>query len=399
MQSSTIELDELFFFRSRESWRNPWPAYQRLRDDAPLLGVSQEDDIDFWVLSRFADVFAAVRDAATFSSAQGLVPTADAMAMFEDQAAPIVMMDPPDHTAMRRLISRPLTPRRVALVEGAVREFVDTRLDALTDTGEGDIIDILFKPLPSFVVSHYLGVPITDRERFDTWTEQIVAANADNDFTGGMDAVLELFAYASDLIERRKAEPGDDLVSDLVAAGEDIASPTWIVGFIFTMVTGGNDTMTGMLGGTAELLTEHRDQRQLLIDDPGLIAPAVDEFLRLTTPVQNLARTTTRPVILHGQEVPEGEKVLLSYGAANRDEREFGPDAEVLDVRRNPERILTFGYGPHHCLGAAAARLQASVAIERLLTRFPDFAVDAAGGRFAAGPVVRRYEYLPITAG
>ena len=403
MKSSTVELDDPYFFRSRDSWREPWPAYRRLRDESPVVKVTQDDDVDFWVLSRFADVFDAARDTATFSSAQGLVPTRDAMAMFEDNAAPIVMMDPPDHTAMRRLVSRPLTPRRVALVEDAVRAFVDERLDRLADAGTGDIIEILFKPLPSFVVAHYLGVPVTDRARFDDWTQMIVAANADPDAGGdlgtGLEATMELFEYATGLIEKRKVEPGDDLVSDLVAVGEEVATPMWIVGFVFTMVTGGNDTMTGMLGGSAELLTSNPDQRRVLLDDPSLISASIDEFLRLTTPVQNLARTTTRPVTLHGEEIPEGEKVLLLYGAANRDEREFGPTAEELDVRRPIDRILSFGYGAHHCLGAAAARLQGRVAIEQLLDRFPDFSVDVEAGRFAAGPMVRRYEYLPITAG
>ncbi|MEM7140128.1 MAG: cytochrome P450 [Actinomycetota bacterium] len=397
MQVSTTEQDELFFWRSRDSWRNPYDAYRRLRDDAPVLRVGQEDDLDFWVLSRFQDVFDAARDTETFSSAQGLVPTRDAMGMFDGQAAPIVMMDPPTHTAMRRLVSRPMTPRRVLLVEDAVRAFVDERLDALEASGEGDIIETLFKPLPSFVVAHYLGVPVSDRDKFDSWTQRIVTANAESDMAGtGLEATMELFEYATGLIELRKAEPGDDLVSDLVAVGEEVADAMWIVGFVFTMVTGGNDTMTGMLGGAAELLTTHPDQRRRLIDEPSQIGDSIDEFLRLTSPVQNLARTTTRPVELHGHEIPEGEKVLLLYGSANRDEREFGDSAADLDVGRDFDKMLSLGYGAHHCLGAAAARLQGRVAIEQLLARFPDFVVDIDNGRFAPGPMVRRYEYLPI---
>ncbi len=165
------------------------------------------------------------------------------------------------------------------------------------------------------------------------------------------------------------------------------------------MVTGGNDTTTGLLGGAAELLTQESDQRQFLLENRARIRPAVEELLRLTTPVQNLARTTTRPVTLHGETIPEGRKVMLLYGAANRDEREFGPDAGLLDVCRRVPRNLGFGYGNHHCLGAAAARLQAQVALERLLDRFPRFTVDAAAGRFASGPYIRRYESLPFSTG
>ena len=159
------------------------------------------------------------------------------------------------------------------------------------------------------------------------------------------------------------------------------------------------DTTTGLLGGAVELLHTHRDQRGTLLDDPGLIRPSIDEFLRLTSPVQNLARTTTRDVTLHGVDIPEGRKVMLAYAAANRDEREFGPTAGELDVRREFKRMLSFGYGPHLCLGASVARLTAGIALERLLSRFPDFAVDPAAGRFAAGPYVRRYESLPFSPG
>ena len=180
------------------------------------------------------------------------------------------------------------------------------------------------------------------------------------------------------------------MVSQLVALGEDTVSIMWILGFAFTMVTGGNDTTTGLLGGSAVLLHQRPDQRRRLVDDPSMIPSAVEELLRLTSPVQNLARTTTRDVGLHGTTIPEGSKVLLSYGAANRDEREFGTDADSLDVGRNPARILSFSYGAHHCLGAAAARLQGRVVLEELLARFPDFVVDLDDMEFATGNYVRR---------
>lgn len=390
-----------FFLRSGETWRSPWDDYRALRNDSPILFVPAEgDNVEFWVLSRFADVFAAVRDTAMFSSAQGLTPNADAMSMFEAGQQPIVMMDPPDHTVMRRLVSRQMTPRRVAQIEHAVREFVDTRLDRVADAGQQpvDIVDALFKPLPSFVVAHYLGVPPNDRDRFDGWTDAIVSANAVGAIETAMDAALALFAYATELMERKKVEPGEDLVTDLVESGDDVVSPGWITGFIFTMVTGGNDTMTGMLSGSAELLTDHRDERQRLLDDRSLMESAVEELLRLTSPVQNLARTTTTDVELHGCNVPAGDKVLLLYGSANRDEREFGASAGDLDVGRAIDRTVSLGYGAHHCLGASAARLQGRVALDRLLERFPFFEVDSAGGRFAPGGFVRRYESLPFTA-
>ncbi len=383
-----------FQFRGGETWRDPFGDYRRLRDDHPVHEVDHPDFGRFWVLSRFADVFDAVRDTETFSSAKGLTPGDDAMAMFEDMAAPIVMMDPPEHTAMRRLVNRPMTPRSVSALEPDIRHFVDKRLDQVADSGWQDIVELLFKPLPSFVVAHYLGVPEEDRERFDGWTNAIVSANAEGDITAAPEAALDLFSYASELIALRRSDPREDVVSDL--AGDPNVSDLWIVGFIFTMVTGGNDTTTGLLGGAATLLSEFRDQRQALIDDPSLIADSVDELLRLTSPVQNLARTTTCDITIDGVDIPKGQKVLLHYGSANRDEREYGATAAELDVQRNPSRILSLGYGAHHCLGAAAARLQAKVTLEALLRRFPNFDVDTSNATYAPGTFVRRHQSLPF---
>jgi cytochrome P450 len=397
--TSTSTAPPTYVFRGGERWRNPWDDYRALRDHDPVHRSAHPEFGEFWVLSRHEHVFDAVRDHATFSSAQGLTLDPNVMDMFEGRAAPIVMMDPPEHTAMRRLVSAPMTPRRVASIADDVARFIDRGLDDITASGGScDIIETLFKPLPSFLVAHYLGVPLEDRERFDHWTDVIVAANAAGDITAAPEAALELFTYGNELVERRRREPGDDLVSELVRAGEDRAGVEWIVGFVFTMVTGGNDTATGLLGGTAELLTAHRDQRALLIEDPSLIGVAVDEFLRLTSPVQNLARTTTTDVTIDGVTIPAGRKVLLLYGAANRDPRVYGPDADELDVTRAPERILSLGYGAHHCLGASVARLAARITIERLLDRFPDFSVDAAQGTFAPGMFIRRYDRLPFRA-
>ena len=386
-----------FELRSGESWRDPFPMYRALRDHDPVHRVEANGQTgSFWFLSRFEDVFTAVRDTDTFSSAHGLTVDPDAPGTQMGDATPIVFMDPPDHTTMRRLVSAGFTPRQVTELEDEIRAFVVEHLERLRMAGNGDIISGLFKPLPSFVVAHYLGVPPEDRTRFDGWTEQIVAAAAQGNI-GATEGIADLLAYFSELIERRRTDPGDDMVSHLVQLGEDDVSLLWVLGFAFTMVTGGNDTATGLLGGSAVLLTEHRDERRRLLEDPGLLPGAVEEFLRLTSPVQGLARTATRDVDVGGTVIPAGDKVLLGYGAANRDEREFGPDAEALDVGRDVARHLTFGYGAHHCLGASAARLQARIALEELLTRCPDFTVDAAAGEYATGNYVRRHVSLPFS--
>ncbi|HJQ05712.1 MAG TPA: cytochrome P450 [Nocardioides sp.] len=396
-----------------EAWRSPWASYAWLRDEDPVHHVvpAKRPQDDFYVLSRYDDVLAAAVDAATFSSASGLTTAYDDLARVGlDANPPMVMTDPPAHTAFRRLVARGFTPRQVGEIEPVVRAFARSRVARLVDAGGGDVVAELFKPLPSLVVAHYLGVPEEDRAQFDVWSGAIVAANAaggaEAAVLGAADAVAELMGYFADLVERRRAEQArgvmaEDTVSHLVAAAEEGDGPDLlaVLGFVFTMITGGNDTTTGLLGEAVQLLAVHPEQREDLADDPALIPYAVEEFLRLSSPVQGLARTTTRDVELHGTRIPEGRRVLLLYAAANRDWRAYGADAELLDIRRRPTRILAFGQGHHHCLGSAAARLQAKVALEELLAAAPDFTVDADGVTWAPGAYVRRPVSVPLVVG
>jgi cytochrome P450 len=377
----------------RDTWRDPHPVYRRLRDDDP---VHWSDIAGCFVLSRFEDVFRAARDTDTYSSAQGLTFRNE----IEDLglAPTIVMMDPPDHTRFRRLVSRGFTPRQVHELEPAVRRFVDDRLDELLAGGDGDFVTGLARPLPCFVVASYLGVSEADRAQFEGWTQAIVQAGSHGHDASAADALAGLYGYFTEMIERRRTEPGDDMITTLVEADDGTLALEEILGYAFVMIAGGNDTTIGLLGGSAELLTEHHDQRRRLLDDPSLVPNAVEECLRLTSPVQGLCRVVTRDTRIHETAVPEGSRVLLCYGAANRDPREFGDDAEEMDVGRPIARLLTFSSGPHFCLGAAAARLQGRVVIEALLRRCPDFAVDAAAGTFADGAFTRRYETLPFRA-
>ncbi len=397
-----------FELATAETWANPWPMYQALRDKDPVHHVVPEErpDQDYWVLSRHADVWNAARDHETFSSAQGLTVNYGELEMIGLQDnPPFVMQDPPVHTEFRKLVARGFTPRQVEAVEPKVREFVIERIERLRAEGGGDIVAELFKPLPSMVVAHYLGVPEEDRQQFDGWTEAIVAANTQS---GGIanaaesvgEAVASMMAYFTELIERRRREPEDDTVSHLVAAGVgadgDMAGTLSVLAFTFTMVTGGNDTTTGMLGGAVQLLHQRPDQRRLLVNNPDLITDAVDELLRLTSPAQGLARTTTRDARIGNTTIPAGRKVLLLYGSANRDEREFGADAGELEVRRRPRNILTFSHGAHFCLGAAAARMQSRVALTELLARCPEFEVDESEIVWAGGSYVRRPLSVPF---
>jgi cytochrome P450 family 130 len=397
-----------FELATAETWANPWPIYQALRDKDPVHHVVPEESPhhDYWVLSRHADVWNAARDHESFSSAQGLTVNYGELEMIGLQDnPPFVMQDPPVHTEFRKLVARGFTPRQVEAVEPKVREFVIERIEQLRAEGGGDIVAKLFKPLPSMVVAHYLGVPEEDRQQFDGWTEAIVAAQTqDGGITNAAEsvgeAVASMMGYFTQLIERRRHEPEDDTVSHLVAAGVgaegDLAGTLSILAFTFTMVTGGNDTTTGLLGGAAQLLHQRPDQRRLLVNNPDLITDAVDELLRLTSPAQGLARTTTRDVKIGNCTIPAGRKVLLLYGSANRDEREYGADAGELEVRRRPRNILTFSHGAHFCLGAAAARMQSRVALTELLARCPEFEVDESEIVWAGGSYVRRPLSVPF---
>jgi cytochrome P450 len=244
-------------------------------------------------------------------------------------------------------------------------------------------------------VAHYLGVPEEDRDRFDAWTDAIMASSSAAAYGDVEGAIAELMGYFGELIDRRRREAEDDTVSHLVAAGEagDDAGILRVLAFAFTMVTGGNDTSTGLLGGGVQLLSERPEQRRLALED---IDSTVEELLRLTSPVQGLARSTTRDVTIDGVTIPEGRKVLMCYGAANRDPEAYGADAEELDVTRNPRQILTFSHGAHHCLGAAAARMMGRVTLTELLQRIPDFRVDLDAVRWARGSYVRRPLTVPM---
>ena len=406
--TATVSHEPRFELATAETWPNPWPMYRALRDHDPVHHVvpRKHPEDDYYVLSRHADIWAAARDHETFSSAKGLTVNYGDLEMIGlKDNPPFVMQDPPVHTEFRKLVSRGFTPRQVEAVEPKVREFVVERIEQLRADGGGDIVTELFKPLPSMVVAHYLGVPEEDWTQFDGWTQAIVAANtAEGGVAGALetvgDAVGSMMAYFTRLIERRRTDPEDDTISHLVAAGVgadgDISGTLSILAFTFTMVTGGNDTVTGMLGGSMPLLHQRPDQRKLLVDSLDRIPDAVEELLRLTTPAQGLARTVTHDVTIGDTTILAGRRVLLLYGSGNRDQRVYGADADELDVTRCPRNILTFSHGAHHCLGAAAARMQSRVALTELLSRCPDFDVDEDGILWAGGSYVRRPLSVPI---
>jgi cytochrome P450 len=373
---------------------DPYPAYRRLRDDHP---VYRQERLRFWALSRFADVHAALADHATFSSAQGL--TWDTRAADEAGVLPMmVTTDPPDHTALRKLVNRGLTPRRVAGLEPEIRRLAVDAVTRLRRAGGGDVVSVLAAPLPTAVIGAFLGVPTGARGPFHDWASAIVGGTSGAAYHAEHHhATRALYGYFQGLIAQRRAEPADDLVSALIAAevdGERLTDEE-ILGFCFNLIVGGIETTTSLVTNGMLLLAQHPAVRARLAAAPAGIPGAVEEFLRLETPVQGLCRTTTRSVRLHDVTVPAGEKVLLLFGAANRDEREF-PDPDRLDVERGADRHLAFGYGAHYCIGAALARLMGRVVFEEVTTRLAGYSLDEQRGRRVRSAINRGWASLPL---
>jgi cytochrome P450 family 130 len=386
--------------------------YSALRDHDPVHHVVPEDrpgrksPADYYVLSRHADIWSAASDDETFSSSPAAVVNFGELKLPGAQDNPLGTLDlHVYHSEFRELVSRGFTPRQMEAAEPKVRALVVERIERLRANGGGDIVAELFWPLPSMVVAHFLGVPEEDRTHFYSWTEAIVAANLAEggvvqDVKSVVGAFMTMMGYFTELIKLRRHVPGDDIISQLVMAGVgrdgDTTRMLSVLGFVFTAVASGIDTITGMLGGSVQLLHRRPDQRKLLVENPQSIPGSLDEFLRLTSPVQVKGRIVTRDVTIGDTTIPQGRLMLLLYGSANRDERQYGPDAGELDVQRQPRNILTFSHGMHSCLGAAAARMQARVALTELLARCPDFEVDESGIVWANSSHVRRPVSVPF---
>ncbi len=372
---------------------NPYPAYQRLRDEFPLY---RQERLTFWALSRFADVHAALLDHETFCSRQGL--TWDPSAA--EQAGILPMMvttDPPAHTKLRSLINRGLTPRRVADLEPDIRAGAVAAIEAVRHAGGGDVVRDIAVPVPTAIIGQFLGVPEADRARFHDWASAVVAGTSGTAYHAEHHrAARELYGYFATLIQRRRQHASDDLIGSLVAAEIDgnRLNEQDVLGFCFNIVVGGIETTTNLITNGMVLLQEHPDLVPLLAREPQQIPRAVDEFLRLESPVQGLCRTTTRAVSLHGVTIPPGEKVLLLFGAANRDEREF-PDPDRLDLDRVAQHVA-FGYGAHYCIGASLARLMGRIVFEELTGRLRAYRLDLTHARRVRAAISRGWEYLPV---
>lgn len=399
---------------------DPYPAFAWLREHDPVHHHPADHRAPaFWALSRFDDIWNAVRAPDVFSSASGLT-------FFDNEIGQLgipptmVMLDPPRQTQLRNLIGRGFTPKRVTVLEDRIRAFVRERIADMArteaDGGTADLHTQFSSTIPTYVLAELFGIPIGDQARFAPWVYAITQVQNDGfalDLDSGdeskvaaLTAMAEMMEYFTAAIADRRADPRDDLLGALVAAETVGADGTverlsdWdILGFCFVVVAGGSDTTASLVSHAVMLLGDAPDQRQLLLDDPGLIGGSLMEFLRLESSVQGLARTTTADVEINGTTIPAGQKVMMLYAAANRDPREFGATADQLDVRRTITRHLAFSSGPHFCIGNHLAKLQARVALEELLAAHPQVRVDAAAGTRHESAFVRGWLSLPVSLG
>ena len=379
---------------------DPYGVWRRLRDEQP---VYHNPGLDFYALSRFQDVLEASMDTRRFSSAHGIVLDMIQADPLPDPK-PMIMMDPPEHTSFRKMINRTFTPRRMSALDDRITELCAMYLDPFVGADHMDLVRDFSMKLPVMVISSLLGFPEEDHDNLRIWSDAQLHRDEDNTALSaeGEELGLQLFAYYADQVQKRRKDPGDDIVSELLAADfVDYDGTTRrlddgeMVMFIALINIAGNETVARLLGWAGLILDQFHDERTKLVDNPDLIPGAVEELLRFEAPSPVQGRFTTEAVELHDRLIPAGSKVLLLTGSAGRDEREFD-DPDLFDVERTVERHLSFGHAAHFCLGAALARTEGRIGLRELLRRFPAWTVDHDRIEFVHTNSVRGPASLPV---
>jgi cytochrome P450 len=382
------------------SWRDdPYPHYRELRDSAPVYWSA---GTGAWCVSRYDDVMYVLRNPELFSSRamftflmnqgyEGRPPLSWPMLRFLVRfvwhtrlnpfefatARNLIAEDGDGHAAMRHVVNRGFTPRRVAAWEERARELVTESMAKLHTGVSFDLVEGLAIPLPVSIIAEMLGVEPSRQKDFKRWSDTIIAVatgsrRGDPFHPCMVDTIIELATYVRSVAEERREHPADDLVSLIVAEqdGEQALTIREVIQFVMLLLVAGNETTTNLIGNAVTALLDHPDQLALVAEDPSLVPGAIEETLRYDAPIQLVFRTATRDLELAGTKIPKGAYVAPLLGSANRDERRF-PDPDRFDVRRNPQGHLGFGFGKHFCLGASLARLEARLAIEALAPELP----------------------------
>jgi cytochrome P450 len=376
---------------------DPYPMFRRLREEVPLYYNEQHD---FYALSRFADVDDALVDFQTFSSAKGAILEL-IKANIDIPSGVLLFEDPPIHDIHRKLLSRMFTPRKINELESKIREFCAHSLDPLVGTGRFDFVADLGAKMPMRVIGMLLGVP----EEFQEAARDRANANLRTEAGKPMDATAENMMngeFFGQFIDWRAEHPSDDIMTELLHVEFQDETGTVrrlrrdeLLTYISVVSGAGNETTTRLIGWTGKVLAEHPDQRRALAADRSLIPAAIEELLRYEPPAPHVARYVSRDVEYYGRCVPEGSVMMMLIGAANRDHRQFPPDGDVFDIRRETHQHLTFSVGTHYCLGSALARLEGRIALEEILKRFPEWDVDLTECKLSPTSTVRGWETMP----
>lgn len=375
---------------------DPYPTYARLRAEAPLY---RNEQLGFWALSRHADVLAAYKDTERFSSALGVSLEPTATGPHASKTMSFLAMDPPKHGRMRGIVSRAFTPRRVNDLEPHILELTRAHLEPALERGEFDFVADFAGKLPMDVMSEMLGVPLADRVEVRRLADLLVHREEGvyDVPQSGMEAAMVLAKYFSEMITERRAQPRDDLTSALLEAemeGEQLSDGD-VMAVLFLMIVAGNETTAKLLANAMFWAAENPSERTRAFSEAGWTERWIEETLRYDGSSQATARTLTREVELYGRVLPEGDRVLLLIGSANRDEDVF-PDASRYDLARDTSEMVSFGAARHFCLGAPLARLEARVALNEIVRRVKSYEVDAGRARRVHSVNVRGFASLPM---
>lgn len=386
---------------SEEFFTHPYETYARMRDEAP---VYYSDKYDFYALTRHEDVSAAFRDFESFSSSKGIDL---AMVQSGEPVPPmVIMLDPPDHRRMRLLVNRVFTPRAIAALEPMVREQIARYLGQLDPSGF-DVVHDFSALFPVEIITRMLGVPEELRQQVRIWLDvQLTREYGRIEMTAeGMEAGIATGVMYYELIQQRRAQPQDDMISKLIEArvareegGEQTALDDLEIAAFASLLGGaGAETVTKLIGNAVVTFAENPDAWQALLADRGKVPAAVEELLRYQAPAQYLVRYSLKEVTLHGVTIPAGKPVLLIVGSANRDSRAF-TDADTFDLDRDREQAqhVGLGYGIHSCLGAALARMECRIALEMLLDFMPRYEIDRSGLARVAMTNVAGWSNVPV---
>ncbi|WP_232662267.1 cytochrome P450 family protein [Pseudonocardia sp. TRM90224] len=392
MTATSIDIFEGAF------WADPYPAYAALRADEPVREV-QRPDGPLWLLSRYTDVRAALADPRLSKDWRYTLPEEQRAEAFHQQQIPMMLlMDPPGHTRLRKLVSRTFTLRRMEEMRPRVRQIAEELIEALPAEGKVDIMAEYAFLLPVFVICELLGVPADDRDEFAAWSNDMVDASSHE---GSAQAMQNLHGYLAALIERKRAEPDDALISSLIEVADDgdRLSEAELVAMAMMLLIAGHETTVNLIGNGLLALMTHPEQMALLHERPELLPAAIEEFLRWDSPVHTTpARFAIEDVEYSGVTIPARSVVVLSLASANHDGDRFDAAAE-LRVDREGSGHVAFGHGLHHCLGAQLARIEGQEAIGLLIKRFPGLALDGDVAElvYRQSPLVRGLRTLPVT--